>query len=136
MELYYNLFLRLPSYSYGAKPNPIFNFKDIGKLTPVVDNIIPFVLMKDGVIKVKEKYKQEWNNLIKSDRILKKCELEVELKVCALWAIELLLNHRKSLDDNYKINATQYQKWRIRNNMYKHYLMKMHNLHNLYTSTK
>ncbi len=80
-ELYNNL--------YKKNNNRIFNFKDINSLVPLNNNI-PFVLLKDNVIKLKDEFKNGFERYINDDLILKASDLEVEMRASSLWAIELL----------------------------------------------
>eukprot|EP01084_Bolivina_argentea_P293361 504522_1 len=80
LELYYNLYVNASK----EQQNIIFNFSDIGRLTAVLDNIIPFVLLSKGLIQMNEEFKDEANEPREADVL-------VEMQVCALWAIELLV---------------------------------------------
>ena len=91
MDLYNNLYQK----------NKIFNFKNINiKMTAVIDNVVPFVLMKDDIIKIKDKYKQEFEQNINQQKILLSSDLECEIRACAIWAIELILKQRTQKDIN------------------------------------
>eukprot|EP00488_Nonionellina_sp_1-RS-2012_P002504 TRINITY_DN4846_c0_g1_i1.p1 TRINITY_DN4846_c0_g1~~TRINITY_DN4846_c0_g1_i1.p1 ORF type:complete len:112 (+),score=20.91 TRINITY_DN4846_c0_g1_i1:287-622(+) len=57
----------------------------------LLDNVIPFVLLQDDIIRLKPEFQQDWNKFIKGEYILQTSELEVELIACALCAVELLL---------------------------------------------
>ena len=88
MDLYNNLYQK----------NKLFDFKNISDLTAVIDNVVPFVLMKDNVIKIKAEYLDEFNENINKQKILLSSDLECEIRACSVWAIELILKSRKEND--------------------------------------
>merc|ERR1712154_149970 len=100
-DLYNNLYSK----------NKLFDFKDIDNLCGAIDNVIPFVLMKDNVIKIKNDYKTELEKYINSgDYILKSSDLECELRAVSLYALELILEKRK--ENDLKIAFLTYYLWK------------------------
>ncbi len=90
MELYYNLWSHT---SMETAKNGMFNFRDIDLCTCVVGDCIPFLLFRDGVIKIKDEYKDEFEQYIDGRYILRSSDLEVEIRACAIRAVELILEH-------------------------------------------
>eukprot|EP01084_Bolivina_argentea_P033132 61313_1 len=102
MDLYNNLHVK----------NKYFNFNDINNLCSAIDNVVPFVLMKDNVIKVKDIYKKEFDKYINSGNyVLLSGDLEAEIRGIALYAIELILKKRKK-NDFLNIASLTYYLWK------------------------
>eukprot|EP01083_Nonionella_stella_P310787 1105708_1 len=92
LELYYNLYVNASK----EQQNVIFNFSDIDRLTAVLDNIIPFVLLSEGLIQMNEEFKDEIDEPREADIL-------VEMQVCSLWAIELLVEE----GSKHSVNAAE-----------------------------
>eukprot|EP01083_Nonionella_stella_P038940 105896_1 len=80
LELYYNLYANAPKERW----NEIFNFVDIGSLTPVLDGVVPLVLFDENLIQMKEEFNGKSDEVVEADVLL-------ETQVCALWTIELFV---------------------------------------------
>eukprot|EP01083_Nonionella_stella_P088944 248111_1 len=95
-----------------AATNPVFDLKhNMDELCAAVDNVVPFVLMKDGVIQIKKKYKKAFEAYINSGTyVLKASDLEVELRGVALHALELILKERDGKDVS--VAALTYYLWK------------------------
>ena len=65
-----------------------FHFKDISELTVMSDNVIPAVLRKFDVLKIKS---EELKHILDSSSILPSGQMEVELRVIAVFACELIV---------------------------------------------
>eukprot|EP01084_Bolivina_argentea_P249332 417332_1 len=92
LELYYNLYANAPK----GRADAIFNFSDISRLTAVLDSAFPFVLLNEGLIQMKEELKDESDEPREADVL-------VEMQVCALWAIELLVEE----GSKHSVNAAE-----------------------------
>eukprot|EP01083_Nonionella_stella_P038939 105895_1 len=92
LELYYNLFKNASI----ARKNPIFDFADIARLTAVLDADLPLILLNNHLIQMKKEFRGESKAPIEPHVL-------VEMKVCALWAIELLVK----AGSKHNINAAE-----------------------------
>ena len=100
MELYNNL------KNSNAE---VFDFEDIGCLTCVVDNVVPFVLIKDDVLIFQKEFDQEIRKYYEDGKYcLKRGNLEGEIRAVGLHCVELIVQKRKDLN----IAAVTYYLWK------------------------